>query len=188
MFKKTLAAVVVAGALVFAGSAAAFAEDDYPADIGCTANPATIQPGATSVITCVFAEEAEGWTVELSVTGPGVVPNTLSSIAHAAATGTSTVSKVVTDGQITVNLLGPAVTASTPYLVEAVATSPDEKTTLEGSATVTVTPAAAPVTPGLPPTGGTVPAAAIWLGVGAIGIGGIAVAAAVARRRAANKH
>jgi LPXTG-motif cell wall-anchored protein len=40
----------------------------------------------------------------------------------------------------------------------------------------------------LPATGGTGPAAFIWLGVGAIGLGGIAVAAAVARRRAARSR
>ena len=36
----------------------------------------------------------------------------------------------------------------------------------------------------LPATGGDVPMGAIWLGIGAVGLGGIAVTAAAARRRA----
>lgn len=186
MFKKALAAAAVVAALVFVGAAGASAEDEYPPiEPGCSAAPSPITPGQTSVVTCNFPDFA-GWDATLTVTGPGVTDATLSSLALTPATGTDTVTKPISsEGVVTFNFLGPAVTASTNFTVEATAT--DGKFTQEGSATITVNPAAGP-TPGLPVTGGTVPAAVIWLGVGAIGIGGIAVAAAIARRRAAGNR
>lgn len=173
MLKKTLAAAGVAALLILGGASAATAAD-YPATVGCTANPATIAVGETSVITCTGLEP--NVTGTLTVTGPGVVPDTLTSIVFASTSGTSSVTKTTSAaGDVSVNFRGPAAGSFTVSL--------EADNGQSGSAAVTVT-AASGGDSGLPATGSTVPAAAIWLGVGAIGIGGIAVAAAVARRRA----
>ena len=161
MLKKILAAAAITAALVLGGSSAATA---YTAGVTCVANPATIVTGATSVVTCTgFPPNASG---TFTVTGPS---------------GTVTTRTITTDaeGDATFSLVGPA---AGNYKVTLVTSGG-----LTGEATVTVTASSAG-TGGLPPTGSEVPAAAIWLGVGAIGIGGIAVAAAVARRRAASNR
>ena len=177
MIKKSLAALAVVGILTLGGASAAMA-DGYAAQVGCTANPNPIAVGATSVITCTGLQP--NVTGTLTVTGPGVTGDTLSSIVFAGATGTDSVTKTTSaEGTVSVNFKGPAAGNYTVTL---------ESQGQTGSATVTVTAASTGGGSGLPATGGEVPAAAIWLGVGAIGIGGIAVAAAVARRRASSER
>ena len=165
MLKKILAAAAITAALVLGGSSAAMAQT-YPAQVGCVANPATIVVGQTSVVTCT-----------------GLSPNATGTFPVTGPSGTVTTRTITTDaqGKATFSLVGPAAGNYTVSLVTSNGQS--------GSATVTVTAASAGAGGGsLPPTGTDVPAAAIWLGVGAIGIGGIAVAAAVARRRAASNR
>ncbi|KRA25708.1 hypothetical protein ASD65_15715 [Microbacterium sp. Root61] len=171
MLKKTFAALAVAGLLVL-GAASAASAATYPVDNGTGSGSAVLAPGASTPITI---SGLEGYDQVIFTSTGG----TLSSIVMAAAG--SSVTKPVVNGSATANFV-----ANTPGSFTINVTAPDG--TPLGSTTVTV---AAPGTTapgaggGLPATGGTVPAAAVWLGVGAIGIGGIAVAAAVARRRAA---
>ena len=176
MFKKALATIAVAGLLVLGGAGAALA--DYPSDAPVTAGDTTLTVGQSTTIT---ANDLGDYTsVTFSVSPAGAA---LSSIVLASGTGSS-VEKPVVNGSASATF-----TANAPgsYVV----TVSGEGETL-GSVTMSV--AAAPSGSGaggsgeLPATGGTVPAAFIWLGVGAIGLGGIAVAAAVARRRAAGSR
>lgn len=51
MFKKTLTAIAIAGALIFTGSSAALADEDYPVDVNLVASPVTIPVGSTSALT-----------------------------------------------------------------------------------------------------------------------------------------
>lgn len=176
MLKKALIAVGIAGLLAL-GSASAASAAPYPPNVTCRAGAATLSVGETTVINCSGLQP--NITGTLTVTGPGVTPDTLSSIVYAAAVGTSSVTKTTTpEGTVAVNFRGPFVPGS--YTVTLVAENGQE-----GAATVTVVDPAPPG--GLPVTGGSIPAGALWLGVGAVGLGGIAVAAAVARRRTHNR-
>ncbi|MFE5407261.1 LPXTG cell wall anchor domain-containing protein [Microbacterium sp. NPDC056569] len=178
MFKKAFAAIAVAGLLVLGGAGAASA--DYPSDVTVTAGSATITVGGSTAVTASGLGDLQ--TVFFAVSGG--TGGSLSSIVLASGGG-STVEKSVTDGSATATFTASAVGT---YNVSV----SDGETTI-GQTTITVT-AAGTSTGGsggsgeLPATGGTVPAAFVWLGVGAIGLGGIAVAAAVARRRAAGNR
>jgi hypothetical protein len=176
MIKKALTAAGIAGALIFAGSSAALA-DEYPVDTSCSASPATVAAGADSTITC------EGLTpggVEFTATGPGISDGDLASIVLASADGsTSVVKEADTDGTASASLTVPG---AGEFVV-----SVEDSEGNTASTTVTVTAAAGGDSGELPVTGGGMSTAALWLGVGAVGLGGIAVAAAVARRRAAQQ-
>ncbi|MDE0545405.1 hypothetical protein [Microbacterium sp. C7(2022)] len=192
MKKKIFAVAAIAAAVSLAGSSAAFA-DEYPSDVVCVASPASIAPGATSTITCssetgFIPGEVTG---VFATSGPGVVDGTtLSSIVLASADGSASVTKTSsTDGVFTATFTAPTVTETTDYTV----TLSPEDGDVVGSTTITVAVDDAAAggeggEDGLPATGGAAPMAAIWLGVGAVGIGGIAVAAAVARRRSAGNN
>ncbi len=173
MFKKAFATVAVAGLLVLGGAGAASA--DYTVGVPGTVSDTT--PAVGQPITVTFNELGDLETVFFSVTPS--TGATLASIVVASSGGG--VSKPVSNGSASATFT--AQTAGT-YTVSV----SDGETTI-GSVTLNV--AAAGSGSGstgageLPATGGEVPGAIIWLGVGAIGLGGIAVAAAVARRRAA---
>ena len=175
MFKKTAAALAVAGLLVLGGAGAASA--DYPAGVPGTVSDTT--PAVGQSVTVTFTELGDLETVFFSVT-----PSTGATLASivVASSGGSSVEKPVSNGSASASFT--AQTAGT-YVVSV----SDGETTI-GSVTLNV--AAAGSGSGgsgqLPATGGEVPGAIIWLGVGAIGLGGIAVAAAVARRRAAGSR
>jgi hypothetical protein len=172
VLKKLLTAVGLAGLIILGGSSAALA-DEYPPSVECTATPPTLVVGGTTTVNCTGLVPGE---VTITATGPGVVEGDLASIVFAAATGTVSVTKTVgADGTVSASL---TVHQAGTFVVTA---TDSQGNTV--SATVTATAAGGG---GLPPTGGTVPAAAIWLGVGALGLGGIAVAAAMAQRRARN--
>lgn len=171
MFKKILSVVGIAAAISLGTAAAASA---YPADVEVVAESATVAPGVPVTITATGLGTLE--TVTFSATG-----GSLASIVVASA-GTS-VDKPVADGTASAEF-----TATTPgtYTISVLADGE-----VLGSTTVTVAAAGSGAGGGsgsLPATGGTVPAAAIWVGVGALGLGAIAVAAVGARRRAAAKH
>lgn len=179
MFKKLLSAAGIAAAIVLGTAAAASAASGYPAGVTLTASAATIAPGGSTTITATGLGDLQ--TVYFGVGGTG---GSLSSIVLASGAGTS-VAKPVSNGSASATF-----TASTAG--EYVVSVSDGETVLD---TVTITVAAAGAGTGgggagpqLPATGGTVPAAVIWAGVGAIGLGGIAVAAVAARRRAAAKN
>jgi hypothetical protein len=167
MLKKILTAVGLAGVLILGGSAAALA--DYPAGVTCTASPAVIAPGGTSTVACT-----------------GFVPG---SFVEVTASGGSVSAPDNADdsGNVSASFTADAVGS---YTVTASSTDAQE-VPVSGSVTITVE---APSNGGggggggggLPPTGGTVPTAAIWLGIGAIAIGGIAVTAVAVRRRASS--
>ncbi|WP_431797725.1 hypothetical protein [Microbacterium kunmingense] len=180
MIKKTLTAVGIAGVLVLGGSSAAFA--GYASDVDVTADDVTLTPGQATVIT---ANNVDG-TTTFSTSGVGVSENTLTSISFAAAVASDTAVKEAGDDR-TAQATFTAPTAGGTYLI----TVTDEDGDTDA---IQITVAAASTGGGsgsgtggsLPATGGdAVPAAAIWLGAGAVGLGGIAVTAAVARRRAA---
>lgn len=174
MLKKALAAMGIAGLFILGGFSTAQA---YPSDIPATVGDATLAPGQSTVIT---ASDVDG-DVTFSTSGPGVTTGTLSSIAFTAAAGSSSVVKAANADRVAAaTFTAPSVGGS--FTIQIVDADGDT-----GSVTITVAAAEAGGGAGLPPTGGTLSAAAIWLGVGVVGIGGIAVAAAVARRRAAAK-
>jgi hypothetical protein len=186
MLKKAFAAIGLAALLTLGGAAAASA-GTYPPTVACTAGAATLSVGQSTVITC--SSLPPNVTGTITVTGPGVVPDTLSSVVMSAAVGTSSVKKTTTaEGTVSVNFKGPIVPGS--YTVTLVADNGQS-----GATTVTVvdpqasggSTGGAGGGAGLPVTGGTLPAAAVWLGLGAVGLGGIAVVAAAARRRAHNR-
>lgn len=183
MLKKSLIGAAIAGLLVLGGASAATA-DSYPPDgATLTVSPASIAVGGTATLTATGLGELE--TVYFGSDTPA--GGTIASIVSASSTGP--VAKPVTDGTATATF-----TAAQPGTYTLAVS--DGETVLD-TATITVTAAGSGAggsggTGGaggnLPATGSEVPAAALWLGVGALGIGGIAVAAAVARRRAQNNH
>ncbi|KAF2413439.1 hypothetical protein B1729_09980 [Microbacterium sp. B35-04] len=175
MFKKAFATIAVAGLLVLGGAAAASA--DYPSDVTITAGDATLTVGQSTTVTAGNLGDRTAVSFSVSPTTGG----SLSSIVLASAG--SSVEKSVVDGSASATFTADAVGT---YVVSV----SDAEGTL-GSVTISVAATGSGTGSGsgeLPATGGTVPAAFIWLGVGAIGLGGIAVAAAVARRRAAGNR
>lgn len=170
MMKKSLAATAVAAVFVLGGAASAQATV-YTPSIDCTANPATLEVGQSATIDCQFENIDDGTSVVFSVEGSGA---TLSSLVFAAGSGSS-VTKTVAGGAASATL---AATVAGTYTVSVTAGQ-------LATETATVTAAAAGEDPDtIPSTGGTVPTAALWLGAGALGLGGLAVVAATARRRA----
>ncbi|NYF15545.1 hypothetical protein HDC37_000357 [Microbacterium sp. AK009] len=179
MIKKTLTGIGIAGLLVLGSSAAAMA-DGYASDVETTAGDVTLTPGQATVIT---AQNVDG-TVTFSTSGAGVSENTLTSIAFAAVVTSDDAIKQADENR-TAQATFTAPTAGGTYRIDI--TDGDGDT---DSITVTVASASSGGAGGtggtLPATGSdAVPAAAIWLGAGAVGLGGIAITAAVARRRAA---
>lgn len=176
MIKKTLAAAIVAGALVFTGASAANADEYTPGEGVCTVAPPTHALGGSSTISCVLPEAA-GQTATFSLSDPTV--GTVSSIVRAAPALTE--KTVGTDGSVAATFTGTKVgTHEVIFAVnqgEGLYTEPIE---------ITVTAAAAPGEGPkvLDATGGEISAAALWVGAGALGLGGLAVVAATARRRA----
>jgi hypothetical protein len=175
--KKLLTAVGIAAVIILGGSSAANATYPDPGDNVEVSNPA---PAVGQPITITATGLGDLPTVVFSVNAPGA---TLASIV-VASTGGSSVTKPVVDGTASAQF-----TATTPGDYTILVS--DLEGNVVGSVGVTVAAAGAGSGDGagdgsgLPPTGGTVPAAVIWAGVGAVGLGGIAVAAVAARRRAA---
>ena len=177
MFKKALAVTAISGAMIFGGALAASAADGYPTEVSCTISPATLEVGDQATIGCVGLTPGEVYT--FSVTGPGITPGALSSIVAAAATGTATVDK-------TADANGDASAAFTATAAGTFSFSVTGDGVAVASVTAAVTDpnAAAPGAGAeLPVTGGGVSPAAIWIGVGALALGGGAIGVATVRRR-----
>lgn len=176
--KKALAALAVSGALLLTGASAASATDSYAVPPPtCAASPASIPVGETTVITCDFDDSFEGNTVTFGIDGPAVRSTSLARIAFTAR-GSAAIDKVVAAGRASTTLTAPAAGAYTVRLTYGAVAS------MTVPIDVTVTDAGAVA--GLPITGGTVPTEAIWIGVGALALGGIAVFAAHTRRGVAH--
>lgn len=180
MSKRLLISAFLAGAVALGAGlvgAQAASADDYPPVVGCTASPPTLVVGQTSIITCTGFVPGP---VTFSVTGEGVVPGTLSSIVKTVV-GTSTVDKTANaEGTVSVAFLAPSVGG---FTVSVSAPEQPGRTVDIQVTAPTPTPTPTSTTPGLPPTGGEIPAIALWAGVGVLAAGGIALATATARRR-----
>jgi len=184
MFKKALTVAAISGFLVLGGALSASAADGYPSDVSCTLSPTTVEVGDVATVSCTGM--AAGLTYTISVTGPGVQPGDLASIVHAATTGTAS-----TD--VTADASG---TAAASFTARAAGTFSFTVTDEDGNVVGTATEVAVPesgttggttTTPGeLPVTGGGVSMAAVWIGVGALALGGGAVGVATVRRRQHN--
>ncbi|MDZ8170837.1 LPXTG cell wall anchor domain-containing protein [Microbacterium xanthum] len=171
MFKKSFAALAIAGALVLGGSTAATA---YTPSGGAVSDP-VIAPGESTTIT--FTGLGGYDQVVFVITGPSGA--SLTSIAYAASGDTVySVTKDVDNGSASATFTGGG--AGT---YEVVLTDTDGN--FITSTSITVAADGGSGSGELPATGGDVPMGAIWLGIGAVGLGGIAVTAAAARRRAA---
>jgi len=176
MLKKTLAAAAVAAALLFTGASAAQASASYPATVTVTAASSTLEVGGSTVVTATFEN------TEFAAATFTVSPTTGGSLSAIVRTATSVESTIV-DGKATTTF-----TATEPGTYTVTASTPDSE-----PASTTITVAAAGAGAGgstgggsnaLPSTGGQIPAAALWGGAGALGLGALAVVAATARRRA----
>lgn len=184
--KKTLTSLALAGFLVAGGASAATAAG-YPVDepdiVASDTTPVAGQPvtltvrvpdgitevtftvnGAPAGSTLTSMVHAAAATVDLSVVKP-VVNNTASAVFTPAGNGTFAV-VVTAPGMDPISLDVVVGAAAAP------GENPDDPANSDDLAT----------------TGGDVPAGVIWAGVGAIGLGGIAVATAAARRRSSSNN
>lgn len=166
MFKKSVISLSIAAALVFAVAPAAMA--DYASEVEVVAGSASIVPGGSTPIT---ASGLTGTEAEFEVAS-GPSGSTLTSIVFAAAK--PTVVKPIVGGTATATFTASTVGTYVITVTDATGTP----------IPVTITVATGAAGGGLPSTGGTIPAEALWLGVGAIGLGAIAVTVAMARRKA----
>lgn len=208
MIKKSLAGFALAG-LLLVGVASASSADEYPVEGGFTATPPIIAPGGTSTLLAVGIpdgyDSAEFEIVDEPDGGDGVVDPEIVPLDEGTATSefTATVLGVYTvqvtatvhqeGGEVLDDSLGGLPVsqpiASGESLAGLVFAGPAE---FVYTATVTVAESAptpvpsAPGTPGtLPATGGQLSPIALWVGIGAIGIGALIAASAVIRRRSA---
>ncbi len=180
MLKKTAAALAVAGVIALGSATPAFA---YPVDpeAGCTVSPAAFTAGTPSVISCVGLPAGP---TTFTVAGPGVVPGVIASVASASASGSASVTKDASaEGTASATFTPPQTASYSITVVDAEGNTVASETLPAASGTGTGGSASGG---GLAVTGGSVAGEVVWLGVGALGLGGIAVAAAVARRRAAS--
>jgi len=176
MFKKAFAAIAVAGLLVLGGASAASA-DPYPPSTNISASDTTPAVGAPITITATGLGD-------LPVVFFSVTPSNGASLASiVAASASAGLEKPVVNGSASVQFTAQREGTFTVSVSDG--TQVIRSITLEvGAVGAGGGSNAGDGSDGLPPTGGTVAAAYVWLGVGALGLGGIAVAAAAARRRA----
>lgn len=183
MFKKLATSLGVAAVLLLVSATPALATT-YPPDNGIISegagSDAPIVPGQSIPITFSGIPETlvpNGGTVAFEVSGAGA---SLASIVRTAAS--SRVLKTVVDGSATATFTSNTEGSFTVSLIK-----PPNQVIATRTVVVAI-PADASGTGGssggLPATGGALPAAVVWLGVGAVGVGGIALAAGLARRRA----
>lgn len=179
--KKLLTSLALAGILVAGGASAASAAE-YPVDPVITTSDSTPVPG--QAITLTVQVPAGVTEVTFTINGAPVGSTLTSTVFAAANTVDLSVAKPVVNGTatavftpsgpgtFTVTASAPGMATQTLTLVVAAGQSDDDDDSDD-----------------LATTGGDIPAGVIWVGVGAIGLGGIAVAAAAARRRAhSNKN
>lgn len=180
MLKKTAAALAVAGVIALGSATPAFAYPVAPAP-GCTVSPAAFTAGVPSVISCVGLPAGP---TTFTVVGPGVTPGVIASVASASASASASVTKDASaEGTVSATFTPPQTASYSITVVDAEGATVVSETLPAASGTGTGGSASGG---GLAVTGGAISGEVVWLGVGALGLGGIAVAAAVARRRAAS--
>ncbi len=182
MLKKALTTVGIAGLLVLGASSAATAAN-YPPQVDGTSSSPVVAPGVPTTISFGVPGYDDGTTVTFVVTGEDVSGVTLATIVRTAVTSKS-FDKTITGGSASVQFSSTSggTFTVTPFI---------DGRQVGNAVSVTVDASGGgsdASNPALPATGSEVPAAALWLGVGAVGIGGIAIAAGVARRRAHNSN
>lgn len=175
--KKTITSLALAGILVLGGASAAFADrypDEEPDIVASDTTPVAGQPVTLTVQVPDGINE-----VTFSIEG-APAGSTLASMVHAAAaTVDLSVVKPVVDNTASA-VFTPAGNGTFTVLVTAPGMDPISLDVVVGAA---VAPGAGEDPDDLATTGGEVSAGVIWAGVGALGLGGIAVATAAARRR-----
>lgn len=181
--KKTLTSLALAGMLVVGGASAATAAG-YPVDepdiVASDTTPVAGQPVTLTV------RVPDGITEVTFTINGAPVGSTLTSMVHAAAATVdlSVVKPVVNNTASAV--FTPAGNGTFTVMVTAPGMDPISLNVVVGAAT---DPGAGEEnSDDLATTGGDVPAGVIWAGVGAIGLGGIAVATAAARRRSKSNN
>lgn len=180
MLRKTAAALAVAGVIALGSATPAFAYPVTPV-AGCTVTPASFTAGVPSTIACVGLPAGP---TTFTVVGPGVTPGAIASVASASASASASVTKTAgEDGAVSATFTPPQTASYSITVVDAEGATVVSETLPAASGTGTGGSASGG---GLAVTGGSVAGEVVWLGVGALGLGGIAVAAAVARRRAAS--
>lgn len=173
--KKLLTCLALAGILVAGGASAANAAA-YPVDPVITTNDSSPVPGQS--VTLSVQVPAGITAVTFTINGAPAGSTLASTVFAAANTVDLSVTKPVVNGTASAVFTpgGPGtftVTASAPGMADQ---------------TLSLVVAAATDQPGddsddLATTGSDIPVGVIWAGVGAIALGGVAVAAAAARRR-----
>lgn len=175
--KKTLTSLALAG-LIVAGGASAATAAEYPDDApDITISDVTPVPGQSVTLS---VQVPDGVTeVTFTVNGAPAGSTLTSMVFASAATVDLSVVKPVVN-----NTASAVFTPAGPGNFTAVVTGEGMAPISIGIAVAAAAPAPGENPGGLPATGADVPAGVIWAGVGALGLGGIAVAAAAARRRA----
>ncbi len=178
--KKTVTSLALAGVLVLGGASAAGAVQ-YPVDEPeVTASDTTPVAGQPVTLT---VRVPEGITeVTFTVNGAPAGSTLTSMVFASASTVDLSVNKPVVNGTASA-VFTPAGNGTFTAVVTAPGMEPISIDVVVGAAT---TPG--DDSDGLATTGGDVPAGVIWAGVGAIGLGGIAVATAAARRRSSSNN
>ena len=182
MFKKTLAAAVVAGMLLLAAPAAANAAD-YTQGSPCTFDAAVVQAGSTATLICQPGTWGSSELVDWTATGEDGASVKLA--VFKATTSTVHFSKHANaDGSDVLKVTLPA-DATGVYTVAGHGETSDHTCV----SSVTVASAGQPITsvndPGssLPDTGSVIAGWAAWIGGGLLVLGGIAVALAAWMRK-----
>ncbi|MDX2377008.1 hypothetical protein M4I32_09380 [Microbacterium sp. LRZ72] len=190
MLKKTVSVGFVAlitSALMWGATTAAHAQTDlgdYSDEVSVTVVPTVIAPGEDSVIT--FSEDyfEPGETVDVTVLGESADDAGLASLVHASST-MSTSKTAESDGGMVATFTAPNDGRGVYNVV------------FEGSrdytAVITVVPTdvdvAADVVVGdtsLAGTGGGLSPVVVWVGLGALAAGVVAIVAGLLRRRSSN--
>lgn len=168
------AAATALAAVLVAAPAAADASTIYPPSNSCSTTPSTFVAGETVQFRCADGTFSADEQVTVTVTGENGAATTFAMVKLAVSTG-STVRQSTAGGALeTVSITFPA-GATGVYNIEAI--SP---TSAGGAASASVVTEA-----GLAATGGDAAAATgLWIGGGALVLGGAALAVVTATRRA----
>lgn len=175
MRKIAATGAVLLGMLLLTATPATAA--DYVAEAPtCSVDRPAIYVGEKAVVTCAWEEDVTGLPVTFSVTGLGVLENTLGTVGMSASTGTSTITTAADDESARATFAGPR--AGT-YTVVAQWNGTDGKKSAEVDIQVNARSTGELATTG----GGTVSPVLLWGGAGALAAGLAATAMAIVRRR-----
>ncbi|MBN9216098.1 MAG: cell wall protein [Microbacterium sp. SCN 70-200] len=171
--KATIVAIIMAGALAFAGATAAQASVLYPPVDACGVADVTVSAGDTISFSCQSGTFAANEAVTITVTGENGADATFAFVRMAISTGSATYTSSATGTLPAVSITLPA-DAKGIYNIAAVSSG-----SAGGIASVTIVAA-----DGLPTTGGdSGQLLGIWIGGGALVLAGVVVLVAVLVRR-----